>query len=161
LTTGADQGHFLETSMAGGFGNVYVFNLYVEDIISFTLNGQNSAGKIVCPSAVTTKTPYSPQQLPVSRTNLNKSQLNSSLFVQGNNSMTVDYLGQSWTATVTIPVQPALQLDLWLYVAYQQAWLFDTSGDLLQTIQYEEARFAETDGRIIIKLGSGYRRDNR
>jgi hypothetical protein len=125
--------------MAGGFGNVYVFNLYVENILKVNLNGQGTAGSIIAP-AQTTKPPYAPQQIVVSRTNLNQDQLNSPLFVQGSNTITVDYYMESWTAAVTIdPVnQSALQNDLWIYLCYQTAWLLDTTGDF-QTFSYSQA----------------------
>jgi hypothetical protein len=116
--------------MANGFGNVYVFNLYVENMTAFNLNGQGPAGTIAGPVETSTP-PYEPQQLVVSRTNLTQSQLSSPLFVQGSNDITVDYLGQAWKGTVVIGTQPALQYDLWLYIGYQVAFLFDTVGNMI------------------------------
>lgn len=116
--------------MANGFGNVYVFNLYAEAMTAFNLNGQGSAGKIGAPVSTSTP-PYVPSQLVVSRTNLNQGQLSSPLFVQGANTINVNYLGQSWQGTVNIPTQPGLQFDLWLYVGYQIAFLFDTQGTMI------------------------------
>lgn len=116
--------------MANGFGDVYVFNLYVSNITRIGLNGQDSAGTIAAPTP-TSKYPYQPSQLAISRTNLTVSQLSSSLFVQGDNTLTVNYFGESWTATITIgdKIKSGLQYDLWLYVCYQTAWLFDTFGN--------------------------------
>jgi hypothetical protein len=114
------------------YGNVYIFNLYIESMTQFNLNGQGSAGTIAAPVKTTT-TPYAPQQLVVARTNLTQSQLNSPLFVTGANNILVNYGGEAWKGTVTIPdpPSPSLQADLWLYIAYQTAFLFTTDGKMI------------------------------
>jgi len=114
------------------YGNVYIFNLYVESMTQFNLNGQGSAGSIAAPVKTTT-VPYAPQQLAVARTNLTINQLNSPLFVIGANNISVNYGGEVWQGTVTIPQppNPSLQADLWLYVCYEKAFLFDTSGTMI------------------------------
>lgn len=114
------------------YGNVYIFNLYVESMTQFNLNGQGSAGSIAAPLKSTTP-PYAPQQLVVARTNLTINQLNAPLFVIGANNISVNYGGEVWQGTVTIPSppNPSLQADLWLYIAYQTAFLFDTSGTMI------------------------------
>jgi len=138
--------------MANGFGDVYIFNLYVSDITKISLNGQNSAGAINAPSPVS-PIPYEPRQLMVSRTNLNANQLNSSLFVQGDNTVTVDYFGQSWTTTITISDQTktSLQNDLSLYICYQTAWLLDTFGNWRNF--YSERSMKVVGGKEIVSYG--------
>lgn len=114
------------------YGNVYVFNLYVESMTAFALNNQGSAGTIAAPVKTTTP-PYVPQQLIVARTNLTVGQLNGPLFVNGANSVLINYGGETWSGTITIPgpPNPSMQADLWVYIAYQQAFLFDTSGTMI------------------------------
>lgn len=114
------------------YGNVYIFNLYINPVNQFNLNSQGSAGSIAAPAKTTTP-PYAPQQLVVARTNLTVDQLNSPLFVVGANSISVNYGGQMWQGTVTIPSppNPSLYADLWLYVCYQKAFLFDTNGTMI------------------------------
>jgi hypothetical protein len=128
--------------MTAPFGNVYIFNLYVEGITAIGLNNQPVTGGTIAGPLVSTTPPYVPQQLSISRTNLNQGQLNSALFVQGMNTITVDVPGQSWTGKLNIdPVAaPALAFDMWLYVATvtQESgllagimMLFDTQGHML------------------------------
>ena len=114
------------------YGNVYIFNLYVESMTAFNLNQQGTAGTIAAPVKTTTP-PYAPQQLVVARTNLTFDQLNSPLFVNGDNQISVNYGGEVWKGTINIPgpPSPSLQADLWLYIAYQQAFLFDTTGTMI------------------------------
>jgi hypothetical protein len=114
------------------FGNVYIFNLYVESMTQFNLNGMGSAGSIAAP-VNTTKPPYVPAQLMVGRTNLTVDQLNSPLFVNGANNILVNYGGENWKGTVTIPgpPSPSMQADLWLYIAYKTAFLFTTDGKMI------------------------------
>jgi hypothetical protein len=123
------------------YGNVYIFNLY-NDVANLTqLNGQGPAGSaIAAPTKGSTSPFYAPQQTVIARTNLMLSQLNSPLFVNEQNAgevntLTINYGGQGWNAKVSIPVppQPRLETDLWLYLAYQQAFLFDsTTGGLIE-----------------------------
>jgi hypothetical protein len=116
------------------FGKVYVFNLYVEDMASLNLNNQlASAGTISSPDPGT-KPPYTPQQLVVPRTNLTPAQLTGTpLFCNGPNSIAVNYGGEQWTGTITIPgpPDPAMKADLWLYICYKKAFLFETSGTMI------------------------------
>ena len=136
--------------MSDGYGNVYIFNIYSENIAKFNLNDQGSAGTIVAPSKTATKSPYQPQCISVSRTALPKANITSPLFVQGNNEFTVDYLGQNWTGTANIDptIWPALNTDLWLYVFFQMAWLLDPMGHL-QTIYSTETRIMEMGREVV------------
>ncbi len=115
--------------MADTYGSVYVFNLYVENITKLVLNGQGSAGSINAPGAA----PYTPNNLAVLRSPLTVHNLQDPQFVQGDNSVTVDVLGQSWSGTLNIdPVQaPALTQDLWLYVATVTDNTGNTNGLML------------------------------
>jgi hypothetical protein len=134
--------------MANGIGNVYVFNLYVQNVTSFTVNGQASAGTIVAPSQ-TTKALYVPQQLVVPRTPYPKQDVNSSLFAQGENDFTVDFPYQNWTGSLTIDTTwPALNFDLWLYVTFQAAWLLDTFGHF-QPIYSQKTTVMKGDQQIV------------
>jgi hypothetical protein len=135
--------------MAGGFGNVYIFNLYAEEVTAFGLNGQPmSAGSIPGP-AETTKPLYVPQQIIVSRTNLYKNQLNAPLFIQGDNSFTVDYQGQNWQGTVNIDPGTALSFDFWFYITFQTGWLLDTLGHFY-TVYSEKTTVTGLDGKQTI-----------
>lgn len=137
--------------MADGYGNVYIFNLYVEEITKFNLNDQGSAGSIIAPSQ-NTKPLYVPQQIAVSRTALPLNNLNSPLFVQGKNVFTADYLGQNWSGVANIDptIFPALNFDLWLYVAFQTAWLLDTFGHL--QVIYAQQTMMMKDGKEVITV---------
>ncbi len=110
------------------YGNVYVFNIYSVGVTTISINNMPSAGTIGAPAKSSTP-PYSPPQLVIARTNLLPGQLDSSLFCVGDNTVTVNYGGQNWTGTVTIPKPPAppLQRDLWLYLAFEQMFLFDSA----------------------------------
>jgi hypothetical protein len=114
------------------FGNVYIFNLYVEGISAFDLNGQGSIGRTGSPTR-SGDPAYSAPQLVGMRTNLNTAQLNSPLFVNGQNQISINYGGDRWSGSVTIPGPPQLspQADLWLYIGYKVALLFDSTGNLL------------------------------
>jgi hypothetical protein len=122
-------------------GNVYVFNLYVAAVTQFSTNGQASAGTIAAPAS-STAAPYTPAQLVVPRTQYPANTLTSTMFAQGKNTMTVDFnTGQSFSGTVVIPDVPALNFDLWLYIAVATdvtpgtlngiALLFDTTGMMI------------------------------
>lgn len=122
------------------FGTVYVFNLYDQPASLKDLNGNGPpANAPIAPPQKGNQAPYwTPSQAGVSRTNLNLSQLEDPLFVQAPdvNSLRIDYGGQNWLAHVTIPLppHPNLETDLWLYLAYQQAILFDSAdGSVLAT----------------------------
>jgi hypothetical protein len=112
------------------YGNVYVFNLYSVPVSKFNLNGQGSAGTIKAPSA-TSAAPYTPQQLVVARTNQTSDQLDGPLFVVGANQITVNYQGQNWKGTISIPNNIPLQTDLWLYLAFGQMFLFLPNGEIV------------------------------
>lgn len=113
-------------------GTVYVFNLY-DMQASLILNNQGGVGTIPPPSP-SGPAPYAPQQLAVPRTNLPPGQFTSPLFAVGPNSVVVNLGGQTWVGTITIPPPPSPRLneDLWLYLAYAQMFLFDSTGQLLQ-----------------------------
>jgi hypothetical protein len=115
------------------FGNVYIFNLYSVPVSKFNLNGQGSAGAIKAPSAASAA-PYTPQQLVVARTNQTSNQLDSPLFVVGDNQITVNYQGQNWKGTINIPSNIPLQSDLWLYLAFGQMFLFLTTGEIVPQV---------------------------
>jgi hypothetical protein len=112
------------------YGNVYVFNLYSVPVSKFNLNGQGSAGTIKAPSA-SSAAPYTPPQLVVARTNQTVSQLDGPLFVVGANQITVNYQGQNWGGTISIPNNIPLQTDLWLYLAFGQMFLFLPNGEIV------------------------------
>jgi len=116
------------------FGNVYVFNLYADNMSALNLNGMGSAGSVGAPTR-SSNPPYAPRQMVVARTNLNRDQIDYPLFVNGNNDLSVNFSGESWRGAISIPSPPqiTLQADLWLYIGYQNAFLFDTSGALLQS----------------------------
>jgi hypothetical protein len=117
------------------YGTVYVFNLYSTSASITQLNGQGPAGKAIpAPTKGTAAPYYAPQQTSVPRTNLQISQLNEPLFVNEQNpgevnELTINYGGQAWKAKLAIPVppDPTLEADLWLYLAYQQAFLFNST----------------------------------
>jgi hypothetical protein len=131
------------------YGNVYVFNLYSIGVTSFNINQIGSAGTIGAPSK-TSATPYSPPQLVVARTNLTPDQLDNPLFCVGPNSVSINYGGEKWTGTVTIPAPPSppLQADLWLYLAFGQMYLFDTSGAMIP-------QPSGSGGAMLMKSGGG------
>jgi len=134
---------------SGAFGNVYVFNLYVEEVMAFGVNNvPMSAGSIAAP-ATTTKPLYVPQQLVVTRTNLFKSQLTSPMFVQGNNPFMVEYNGQNWQGTANLST--ALSFNYWLYLCYQTAWLFDTIGGMQQI--YADQSSKMVNGKEVVTIG--------
>jgi hypothetical protein len=110
-------------------GNVYVFNLYVENASSFGVNEQGSAGTISAPSGP----PWTPSALVVPRTNAPRDQLTSPMFAVGDNDIGINYAGQDWMGVVNIPAPPDVRFedDLWLYLAYAQAFLFKSTGELL------------------------------
>jgi hypothetical protein len=114
------------------FGNAYIFNLYSEPA-DVSMNGQGSAGRIAAPSPSSTP-PYTPSQIVVPRTNLTQDQLwGQTVLCQGQNDISINYGGQQWRVSVTIPPPPSppLEQDLWLYLAYQQAFLFTSYGALI------------------------------
>jgi hypothetical protein len=114
------------------YGSVYIFNLYREAITVTELNGQGSGAKIAAPAKGTSAPYYAPQQTSLGRTNLTIKQLNEALFVNAPelNKLTLNYGGQAWGAEVLIPEppNPPLETDLWLYLAYKEAFLFDSSN---------------------------------
>jgi hypothetical protein len=120
------------------YGNVYIFNLYHETATLSQLNKQGTSAKIAPPTKGTSAPYYAPQQASLERTNLTINQLNAPLFVNGPelNELTINYGGQAWSAKVLIPPPPSppLETDLWLYLAYKLAFLFDSStgGIILQ-----------------------------
>ncbi|HEV7642391.1 MAG TPA: hypothetical protein VGO50_00490 [Pyrinomonadaceae bacterium] len=120
------------------YGNVYIFNLCAEEMFISNLNGMGPLGSVASPLR-STNPPYVPQQLIASRTNLTLQQLNSPLFVIGENQLTINFAGESRLCRVSIPSppNPPLQADLWLYIAYRQAFLFDTAGNLLESISLD------------------------
>jgi hypothetical protein len=115
------------------YGNVYVFNLYGSAATQVNINGQGSAGSIAAPAKGSASPYYSPPQLVVGRSNLTPDQLNNPLFCNGPNSIKINYDGYSWNGTITIPPPASmpLQNDLWLYLAYGQMFLFNTSGTVI------------------------------
>lgn len=115
------------------YGNVYVFNLYGAAATQVNINGQGSAGTIASPVKGSAAPYYAPQQLAVARTNLTPDQLNNPLFCNGPNSIKINYDGYTWSGTITIPGPASipLQNDLWLYLAYGQMFLFDTTGTVI------------------------------
>lgn len=112
------------------YGSVYIFNLYSAPVASITLNGMpKSAGTIDAPAKGSASPFYTPPQTVVLRSNLQQSQLDPSqapVFINGTNTLTINYSGDSWTGTIDIPKPPGLPYakDLWLYIAYQQMFLF-------------------------------------
>lgn len=129
-------------------GTVYVFNVY-NMRASLSLNNQGNVGTIPPPSP-SGPAPYAPQQIAVSRTCLPPAQLTSPLFAVGTNSVAAQLGGQLWTGTITIPPPPSPRLDedLWLYLAYAQMFLFDSTGQLLQ-----QAPLRRGLGRVLSKGG--------
>jgi hypothetical protein len=117
------------------YGNVYVFNLYGSAATQVNINGQGSAGSIGAPVKGTASPPgfYAAPQLVVGRSNLTPDQLNDPLFCNGPNTIKINYDGYSWNGTITIPPASSmpLQNDLWLYLAYGQMFLFNTSGTII------------------------------
>jgi hypothetical protein len=115
------------------YGNVYVFNLYGSAATQVNINGQGSAGSIAAPAKGSASPFYSPPQLVVGRSNLTPDQLNNPLFCNGPNTVKINYDGYSWSGTITIPPPASmpLQNDLWLYLAYGQMFLFNTSGTII------------------------------
>jgi hypothetical protein len=123
------------------YGNVYVFNLYTESASLTDLNGQGSPGGPIAPPAKGAGPYWVPQQAgPIGRTNLELTQLSSPLFVNRGgsldqfNTLSVNYGGQAWRVHLTIPdpPDPNLESDLWVYLAYQQAFLFNAvDGSLI------------------------------
>jgi hypothetical protein len=135
------------------YGSVYIFNLY-NDAASLTqLNGQPVGGSIPAPVKGTAAPFWAPQQYAIARTNLTLDQLDSPLFVNQHsdgevNSLTVNYGGQGWNAKVSIPNPPSprLETDLWLYLAYQEAFLFDsTTGALIPQPGGPQVSFVRVD----------------
>ncbi len=128
------------------FGNVYVFNLYLESVNALNLNGTSaSAGTIAAPASSTTP-PWTPQQIKVARTNLMPGQLqpNQVLFCNGPNNVSISYDEGPWFGKVTIPSPPSptMDSDLWLYIGYQKLFLFDTTGRL-----WDESPLASASGK--------------
>lgn len=114
------------------YGSVYIFNLYREAVTVTALNGLGPGGSIAAPAKGTSAPYYAPQQTSLGRTNLTIKQLTAPLFVNGPeiNKLTLNYGGQAWEADVFIPEppNPPLETDLWLYLAYKEAFLFDSSN---------------------------------
>ncbi len=121
------------------YGNVYIFNLYPDTASLTDLNGQGPAGSIAAPTKGSSTPYWEPQQAVVARTNLDLEQLSSPLFVNAgaageSNTLSINYGGQAWRAHVQIPnpPDPQLESDLWLYLAYEQAFLFNSvDGQLI------------------------------
>ena len=114
------------------YGNVYVFNMYSQTPLDFKLNGQGLAGKI----GEMAGPAFTPKQIVVGRTNLNKGNLTSPLFVSGENDIQVSTMGQRvFGGTVTIPASSVIPLNesLWIYIAYEKLFLFNTNGMILDT----------------------------
>lgn len=123
------------------YGSVYIFNLYPDTASLTDLNGQGGVGSIAAPTKGSSAPYYAPQQVSVTRTNITLDELNGPAFVNAGrggspevNTLSVNYGGQAWQAKVQIPnpPDPQLEADLWLYLAYQQAFLFNaTDGQLI------------------------------
>jgi hypothetical protein len=112
-------------------GNTYIFNLYSVPA-NVNLNYQGRAGTIPAPSK-NAPAPYTPSQIVVPRTSLNQEQLSGQIVMcQGQNDIAIDG-GQRKQVTVVVPPPPAppLEDDLWLYLAYEEAYLFNSRGVLI------------------------------
>jgi hypothetical protein len=115
-------------------GNVYVFNLYSEPAM-VNLNTQGMPAMI---PATSSSSSYVPSPTVVPRTNLSRDQLGGqTLFCLGDNDIVVSYGTGMWRTSVTIPAppNPPLEQDLWLYLAYRNAFLFNSDGVLIGTSQ--------------------------
>lgn len=107
-------------------GNVFVFNLFVEEASSVNLNGM-SAGRIG--GAVNN----SPQNLSVSRV-LNASE-SPGHFFNGTNSIAINYPSGTFILTVRIDGnQFPLSQNLSLYIAQNKAFLLSQYGAVVSTV---------------------------
>ncbi len=144
------------------FGNVYVFNLYVEEITQFNVNSMGSAGTVVSPVKGTASPFYAAQQVVVPRSNLLPTQLQPGqvVFCNGANSILVGYEEGPWTGTVTIPAPPSppMDADFWLYVCYKTAFLFDTFGKMVPqggpSLTSRSVEDDESSGMIVLSPAS-------
>jgi hypothetical protein len=110
------------------FGNAYIFNLYGASV-NVTMNGQGSAGTIPAPSQSSN---YVPSQVVVPRTNLTQDQLSGQIVLcQGRNDISISSGGVQWQLAVNVPPNTMLWADLCLYLAYRQAFFFDSSGRVI------------------------------
>lgn len=115
-------------------GNVYIFNLYSASVTSININGQNSSGTIGAPAKTTTP-PYAPPQLMVPRSQYPPNTLDSGAFCFGDNTVSINYGGEQWSGTITVPrpPNPPQAADLWLYLAFEQMFLFNSlDGSIIQ-----------------------------
>ena len=120
------------------FGTVYVFNIYSAKIVSLSVNDQSFTTPIEPPiRSNTADSPYTPFSVPVPRTNLTAGQLNGPKFVNGVNNITIHYEGDNGKLQIKIPAPPELPLesDLWLYLSYKHASLYETTGTPLPNPQ--------------------------
>jgi len=121
------------------FGNVYVFNEDILNITAFNLNDQGSTGMIEGLSEETTP-PYQPYQLVVARTNLDREQLTSPLFVEGPNDVLIGLEGgyiRDFTITIPPPSQAPLESDLLLHIYGGKAILLNIVGNILEEVEIQ------------------------
>jgi hypothetical protein len=112
-------------------GSVYVFNLFNEPVGSLSINGFN-AGTI---SGLSTEASslYTPAQLVVPRVK-HHDELTGAGFVDGENSVIIEWVSDRATLTLIIPGESHVSLldDLILYLAKTKAILLNTRGYILK-----------------------------
>ena len=96
------------------------------------VNDFRSAATIDPPSA-DSLSPFTPFSIVIPRTNLHPDQLDTAMFVDEENTISVHYDGDNWDAKLLIPPPPKIQHHdhLWLYLEYGKAHLFEVSGNPL------------------------------
>jgi len=117
--------------MAGnGFGNVYMFNIWQAPITKVTLNGTDLASGAMDAPSKDSKPPFVPNQAVAPRTDEDEARHAGGCFMIGDNKLTIYFESTSWNATVQLPPQAdyPLQDNFFIYIAFEQLYLFDNNG---------------------------------
>ena len=138
-------------------GSVYLFNIYTNDITSTTLNSGpiGSGGAIPAPVKTpvppSTAPPYTPNAIAAVKTNATEGQPQAmGLWMVGKaniNTLIIDFGGDSlWTVEVYIPGPNegvAYNTDTFVYIAFEQLYVFDATGANVLQPQNDDKTFAQ------------------
>jgi len=119
----------------GVAGHVFVFNMWSEDMVIFSVNGKNLG-----PIPGADKAPYVPSHVPVPRV-LNESDNVGAFSNKGTNHIQIKWLGDPINTLIKIGV-PLIE-DLLLYIFPFGYYLLSVAGEIK-----DQASFT-TDGLVI------------